>query len=178
MVVPHELYTSSRGDSFGRVLSTIFSKMKIALPLAEATRLANEFGKKLGKKYVVAGSIRRRVPTVGDVDLMYYGDARDAADVKGAVATETGPSRTTVIYRGTQFNVYRAEPEYDGPMLLFATGGKTENIIMRSVAKKRGMKLSQFGLFDRDTDERLDDNTERGIYRMVGVTYRDPEDRR
>lgn len=155
-----------------------FGQSKGELPLARAEVLANEFGRKLGGKYVVAGSIRRRRPVVGDVDLIYYGDARDAARVGGATATEAGPARTTVIYRDTQFNVYRVEKGYEGPMLMFATGGKQENLINRKMAIRNGMKLSQYGLFDRDTDERLDDNTEAGIYRLIGRHYHPPEGRK
>jgi hypothetical protein len=46
---------------------------------------------------------------------------------------------------------------------------------LRSLAKSKGYKLNQYGLWDGE--KRIDNNTEKGIYKELGVMYVSPEDR-
>ena len=46
---------------------------------------------------------------------------------------------------------------------------------MRSAAKRKGLKLNEYGLFDRDTNEYLGGATEEEIYDLLGRTYKPPE---
>ena len=65
--------------------------------------------------------------------------------------------------------------------LYHLTGGRRYNIRIRALAKKRGWKLSQYGLFDRRTGARVAATeriqTEQELAAFLGVAYREPADR-
>lgn len=64
--------------------------------------------------------------------------------------------------------------------LMHYTGSYTENIIMRQAAIRKGLKLNQYGLFDKKTGDLVDINaeSEEDIYKYLGKEYREPKDRR
>jgi hypothetical protein len=62
-----------------------------------------------------------------------------------------------------------------GAFLWYITGSKELNVIMRQKAKAQGLKLSQFGLFLDGVQ--IDDGTERGVARALGMDWIDPVDR-
>ncbi len=47
----------------------------------------------------------------------------------------------------------------------------------RRLAARKGFALSQVGLLDRATRAQLDDGTEEGIYRLLGLPFLNPEER-
>ena len=61
-------------------------------------------------------------------------------------------------------------------MLLFATGSGKYNMIMREVAKRKGMLLNQYGLY-RDNEKISGIKSEKDIFKVLGMTYREPKDR-
>jgi DNA polymerase (family 10) len=66
------------------------------------------------------------------------------------------------------------------PALMYFTGSKEHNIVMRQRAIERGLRLNEYGLFrskveTRDPKLRLDLRTEEDIFREVGLHYVPPE---
>lgn len=57
--------------------------------------------------------------------------------------------------------------------LLYFTGSADLNKKMRSIAIKKGYKLSEYGLFDKN-DKRLPIKSERDIFKILGLEYLDP----
>ena len=149
-------------------------------PLEQAQNIAWELVKVLGplcEELEVCGSIRRMKPTVGDIDLLVVpkADFRKAFEAIGGKVT-SATAKLTV--QGMSVDVYFTDSSRWVPMLLFLTGSKEENIRLRSIAKSRGWKLSQYGLFDEYGD-RLDTELydEVGFYTLLGEPYKRPEDR-
>jgi DNA polymerase (family 10) len=128
-----------------------------------------------------AGSLRRRKETVGDLDLLVA--AADAAPVVRAFTAvpgvasvvAQGPTKAAVRLRaGIQADLRVVAPESFGAALHYFTGSKTHNIALRTRAMKRGLKVSEYGVFDR-RGRRLGGATEEEVFRAVGLPFIAPE---
>jgi len=60
---------------------------------------------------------------------------------------------------------------------MYFTGSKEYNIRLREIARKKGFKLSEYGLFDRKTGKFVAGRTEKEIYKKLGLKYVEPEKR-
>jgi len=130
----------------------------------------------------VAGSARRRKETVGDLDIL-------AASVEPEKAVErfvAMPPVTRVLSQGTtkstvvleknlQVDLRVIPPEDYGATLQYFTGSMEHNVELRTIAVKMGYKLSEYGLFDRDTNRVVASRTEEEIYRALGMDLIPPE---
>jgi len=128
-----------------------------------------------------AGSLRRRKETVGDLDLLV--SAEDAAAVVHAFARlpeaaevlAEGPTKSTVRLRaGLQADLRVLPPGAFGAALHYFTGSKSHNIALRTRAVRMGLKLSEYGVFDR-RGRRLGGATEEEVFRSVGLPFIPPE---
>jgi len=150
-----------------------------ALPRAEA--LLEEIGKIKGvERADVAGSLRRRSETVGDLDFLII--SRNSAralrefsrlpTVKQIIAL--GDTRATVIIEGGIQVDVRAVPERCyGAALQYFTGSKDHNVHLRTIALKRGLKINEYGVFHGR--KRLGGTTEAECYRLLGLPIIPPE---
>lgn len=151
------------------------------LPLVEAEVIARRLSRLLtqhGVKHQICGSLRRGTKsTVGDIDVVV-----DNLQ-KACTATRLGNipyGRKTVKgeFEGINLNLYVAQPEEWGAMLLFLTGNQMFNILTRSHAKKvsKGeFKLNQYGLWQGDT--RIAGRTEEEIFDAIGMRHVAPSER-
>lgn len=128
-----------------------------------------------------AGSLRRRKETVADIDLLVAAD--DAAPVVRAFANfasvaqvlSEGPTKASVrLKAGIQVDLRVVPPGSFGAALYYFTGSKAHNIAVRTRAMKLGLKLSEYGIFDRD-GRRLAGATEEEVFRAVGLPFIAPE---
>lgn len=104
--------------------------------------------------FFICGSIRRRKETVHDIDIVVSGtDLRkvvDALSERGFAEEiiELGRERARIIGRnGVQIDFLYTDDERSGAALIHFTGSKEHNVILRSLAKKRGGKLTEEGYF-------------------------------
>ncbi|MBN1193490.1 MAG: DNA polymerase/3'-5' exonuclease PolX [Coriobacteriia bacterium] len=152
-----------------------------ALPLAE--KLAEELRTLPGVVEAdYAGSIRRMKETVGDIDVLVA--AEDGPAVMAAVrelpiVTEvllSGETKTSVMTTsGRQADVRVVSPECWGAALQYFTGSAEHNVHMREIAKSRGLKISEYGVFRVADDERVAGNTEEEVYAALGMPTMPPE---
>jgi len=133
-------------------------------------------------KVEVAGSARRRKETIGDLDVL-------ASSMKPEEVTQRfitmppvirvvshGTTRSTVVLEGQiQVDLRVVAPEEYGSALQYFTGSKEHNVKLRTIGVKKGFKLNEYGLFDRDTDRRVAGEDEEGIYRALGMDLMPPE---
>ena len=129
-----------------------------------------------------AGSLRRRKPTVKDLDLVMSpidplrflemaretGAAIESHRVTWAFDLKAGPINV---------EVFLTEPDDFWSQLLMRTGPYDFNIKMRSTAKKLGYKLNRYGLWERDTDRVAKFNNELKYFLALGMRWREPEER-
>jgi len=127
-----------------------------------------------------AGSLRRGRETVGDLDLLVTG--RNHAGIAEHFAKF--PGITQVLAKGEdkvsvklqndlQVDVRLLERESYGAALQYFTGSKEHNVALRDRAKRRGWKLSEYGLFQGD--KILASRTEEEIYAKLGLEWIPPE---
>ncbi|MCW3981958.1 MAG: DNA polymerase/3'-5' exonuclease PolX, partial [Candidatus Bathyarchaeota archaeon] len=135
-----------------------------------------------GTKVSVAGSTRRMKETVGDIDVLAAGqNAEKTAEHFTSMpgirrVVSKGSSRSTVIVEGNlQIDLRIVRPESYGAALQYFTGSKGHNIKLRSLALQRGCKLNEYGLFRRDSGERIAGETEESIYEALKLQSIEPE---
>jgi DNA polymerase (family 10) len=149
------------------------------MKLAKATKLAEEFFVRFsrGGIYNVAGSIRRKEPDVGDIDLIVRepldGIAYSCTKSGKATIVNCGKKKMDVDYKGMRFNIYYTYTWNLGAMLFFLTGPKGYVIAYRKRAKESGMLLNQYGLYKGS--KLIAGKTEEEIYEALGKTYKQPE---
>jgi len=134
-------------------------------------------------RFEPAGSFRRKKDTVGDLDVIVESD--DPEGVFGNLerwrpvdkVLERGETKMSFRVDALQIDIRVVPPEEYGACLLYFSGNTEHNIAMRERAIKKGLKLSEYGLFDADDETRVECSTEREIYNALGYEYLDPEDR-
>jgi DNA polymerase (family 10) len=152
-----------------------------ALPLA--AELAHALERVQGiKRLSLAGSIRRRKETVGDFDILVASEkpakVMDAFVRLPQVADviERGETKASVRHReGIQVDLRVVEPEVFGAALVYFTGSKQHNIRIREMAQKKGLKISEYGVFKESTGRRVAGKTEEEVYAAVGLPWIPPE---
>jgi len=131
-------------------------------------------------KREVAGSFRRGKETVGDLDILAV--ARQTAGAMDCLAAFPGVA--TVLARGeTKMSVrlgsglqvdLRVVPEESfGAALQYFTGSQAHNIVLRGMAKGRGLKINEYGVFRGD--QRIAGKTEEEVYAALGLPWIPPE---
>lgn len=149
-------------------------------PLTVAVALCDEFAARfLKSEWEVAGSIRRKEPTIGDVDIIV---SEPLADISARIESckspyvkkvNGGEKKMDLDYKEMRFNLFYAEVGYWGAMLFYLTGPSGYSIAYRKMAKARGYTLNQYGLFDGD--KLLASKKEEDIYRALDKEYKAPE---
>jgi DNA polymerase/3'-5' exonuclease PolX len=127
----------------------------------------------------VGGSFRRRADKVGDLDIVVQADSLSEIVLPDIYFERLGEqaSHGIVDLNGEPLGVdiWCATPSQWGAFLWYITGSKELNVIMRQKAKAKGLKLSQFGLFDGAIQ--VDDGTEIGVASALGMDWIEPIDR-
>ena len=134
------------------------------------------------KNLTPAGSLRRFQETVGDIDLM--GTSNEPKEVIDAFvalplvrqALAHGSTKASVIVSGgLQIDLRMVEHDSFGSLLQYFTGSKQHNISVRDKWRKRGLKLSEYGITVVATDELDKFATEEEFYARLGMQYIPPE---
>ncbi|MBS7637485.1 DNA polymerase/3'-5' exonuclease PolX, partial [Candidatus Bathyarchaeota archaeon] len=128
------------------------------------------------------GSTRRMAETVGDLDILVSSE-RPTAVVRRFTSMPNisrviskGRTRSTVILgKGVRVDLRVVPPESYGAALQYFTGSKEHNIKLRKMAKERGLKLSEYGLFERGSGKRIAGGKEWEIYHHLGLSWIEPE---
>ncbi len=135
---------------------------------------------KVVEEVTPAGSLRRGRETVGDLDLLVTG--RDPAAIADhfvkfpgiASILAKGEDKVSVkLKNDLQVDVRMIERSAYGAALHYFTGSKEHNVAMRDIAKRRGWKLSEYGLFHGD--KILAGRTEEEIFAKLGLEWIPPE---
>jgi DNA polymerase (family 10) len=129
----------------------------------------------------VAGSLRRKKETIGDLDIV-------AASTEGAALADAfagapfadevlahGPKKVFILRDGVEIDLRIVEPEAFGSLLHHFTGGQAHNIALRERAVKMGINISEYGLAKEGTGNYEPVATEEELYGRLGLPYIPPE---
>ncbi len=128
----------------------------------------------------VAGSFRRRLETVGDIDIVISHDA--GADIMERFTNyedvvrviSKGDTLSSVVLRiGIQVDLRSVPAEVFGAALHHFTGSKAHNIAIRKIGIEKGLKINEYGVFLGA--ERIAGKTEEEVYDQVDLPYIEPE---
>lgn len=134
------------------------------------------------RRIEVAGSLRRRRPTIGDLDLLAAVDDPVAViaaldglrEVDKVVAA--GTDKTSILLAdGPRVDLMVCTPAAWGTHLVHFTGSKDHNIALRGMALDRGLSLSEKGWKVIDTGELVLDAEEADVYERLGMPWIPPE---
>jgi DNA polymerase (family 10) len=130
----------------------------------------------------VAGSLRRWRDTVKDIDLLVTSTA-PARVMETLVSLPSvvevigrGDTKTTVRHQeGIQIDLRVVDPGAFGAALQYFTGSRDHNVRLREIASRRGLRVSEYGVFDERSGARSAGETEEEVYAAVGLPWIPPE---
>jgi DNA polymerase (family 10) len=148
---------------------------------AIAARVVQEM-KQYADRISVAGSLRRRKETVGDIDIIICSDrpqrAMDALVALPEVETvlASGETKSSVTLKnGIQVDVRVVDESSYGAALLYFTGSKDHNVQLRTISIERNFKLNEYALYSRKDDSVVAGRTEEEVYSALGLDFIPPE---
>jgi len=132
------------------------------------------------EKINLAGSLRRKKETIGDVDILVVSPQSDKVmkfftNLKG-VEKIWGKGKTKASIRmkeGFDIDLRIVPPKSYGSALQYFTGNKEHNILIRKIAIEKGLKLSEYGVFKGK--KMIAGKTEEDVYKAIGLTWMEPE---
>jgi DNA polymerase (family 10) len=155
------------------------------VPLGQVLDLARDIERRLGElagvqKVALAGSVRRRKETIGDLDFLvvarkpkavmdYFAAMSEVAHVHGKGTTKT----LVRLANGIDADLRVVPAQSFGAALNYFTGSKDHNVTLRRIAQEKGWKLNEYGVFRGDT--RIAGKTEEEVYEVLGLAYVPPE---
>jgi len=131
----------------------------------------------------LAGSLRRKKETIKDIDIVASARDKDVEEIMHFFSTQPGVKKVTgkgptkcsvVLEKGINADLRILPDDKFAFILHHFTGSAEHNTAMRSLAKKMGMKVSEYGLF-KNEDELIPCKDERGIFAALGLSYIPPE---
>jgi DNA polymerase (family 10) len=135
-----------------------------------------------------AGSLRRMKDTIGDIDLLVSvkNPKKDAPRImehfirypqaKSAIAH--GETKSAILLQnGVQSDLRVLSERIYGAALHYFTGSKAHNVRIREMAKKKGLKISEYGVFKTGLlrEKLIAGETEQEVFKSVGLPYLEPE---
>jgi len=147
--------------------------------------------------YEIVGSYRRRAADSGDIDVILTSNSSAFFTtfidilIKQKIIVEVlsrGPSKCLVIARINPSSIarrvdflYTTKEEYPFSILYF-TGSKIFNTVMRNQALTMGLTMNEHGLYkmeNKKKSEKVDYNfeTERDIFKYLNMEYKEPWER-
>nr|QBM01968.1 DNA polymerase/3'-5' exonuclease PolX [uncultured archaeon] len=158
---------------------------RILLPVAQT--VAREVMAYLAKHPKVKradtlGSLRRMMPTVGDIDISAASNDPDSV-IKHFSKTpgidrvvEAGERTATIALKtGVRVDLMVQPLETYGNLLQHLTGSKSHNIKLRRLAQEKGYSVSEYGIKETKTNKVHKFQTEEEVYRLLGMSFPPPE---
>ncbi len=153
----------------------------IALSIAESIKFKLKQLKFISK-VDLAGSIRRRKETVGDIDILviskkpkevidYFTNLEEIQKILAKGNTKV----SVVLKQGINTDLRILQEKSYGSALNYLTGSKDHNVKLRQLALKHRYTLSEYGLFTLKNHKYIVGKTEEEIYKKLGMQYIEPE---
>jgi len=138
----------------------------------------------------IAGSLRRRRETIGDVDLLAEHDGDGTPIVQHFVSypeaervEAAGGTKGNIVLRsGLSIDLRVIPTRSFGAALQYFTGSKEHNVAVRTRAVRDGLRVNEWGVFrmpegvdpetiGKDEGDRIAGETEEGVYEALGMVW-------
>ena len=156
-------------------------RMNLGMAFPVAKRIVETLRQKTGSKKIEwAGSLRRMRENIGDIDILATGPDKEKIvhsfthlpEVKEVLAS--GETKASIIVEGgIQIDLRVVEEDSYGAALQYFTGSKAHNIHLRGIAKTRGIKINEYGVFKGE--KKIGGKEEKEVYKALGMDWIEPE---
>ena len=137
---------------------------------------------KLIDEICLAGSLRRRKETIGDIDILtvsqnptqlmeYFTNIKDVQKVLAKGKTKS----SIYLNNGTQIDLRVVDRDSYGAALQYFTGSTEHNVKLRHMAIEKSLKLNEYGLFKKESNQKVAGASEQVVYEHLGLKYIEPE---
>ena len=174
------------------------------VPLNVASEVAERIEAAIGdvpgcQRCAHAGSLRRFAETVGDVDILAtatesgplmqrlielpgvteviaHGDTKTSVRMSTGHPAQAGGTGGSLPggQRSIQVDLRVVPPDCWGAALQYFTGSQAHNVAVREIAVRKKLKLSEYGLFDAESGDRIVSATEEEVYARIGMAWVPP----
>jgi len=153
----------------------------IALPIAEEMVMQLKSLPKVNQ-IDIAGSLRRRKDTIGDIDILVSSKHPEKVmekfthlpEVKEVLAE--GLTKSAILtQQNVQVDLRVVELDSFGAAMQYFTGSKAHNVRLREMAVKKGLKINEYGVFQTKDDKKIAGKEEQEIYKKLGLQFIMPE---
>jgi len=156
-------------------------RMNLGIAFPIAGRIVQALREKTGSQKIEwAGSLRRMRENIGDIDILATGPDKEKIihtfvhlpEVKQVLAS--GETKASIIVEGgIQIDLRVVEEDSYGAALQYFTGSKAHNIHLRGIAKAKGIKVNEYGVFKGE--KKIGGKDEKDVYRTLGIEWIEPE---
>jgi DNA polymerase (family 10) len=153
----------------------------VALPIAE--EIVNQLKSlKEVRQISIAGSLRRKKETIGDIDILITSKKPEIVmnkfinlpQVKEVLAE--GLTKSAILtHQDIHADLRVVAPDSFGAALQYFTGSKAHNIRLREMAVKEGLKINEYGVFRVSDEQKIAGKEEQEIYNILGLPTIMPE---
>ena len=152
------------------------------IPRKLINRFERKFAQHMRGKWCIAGSYRRKKSFSRDIDILTTTPIQIV--LKRLLSFDpkvysSGPEKASLLINFEEIwiklDIMHTSDDEWGPFLLYLTGSKEHNILMRHKAKINGMLLNQKGLFKGTIKVPI--KTEQDIFNALKMKYKTPENR-
>jgi DNA polymerase (family 10) len=183
-------FAERKKENLLRVLK--IDAVKERLPRGIAQPIAKEILQQVAhikkvQQAAIAGSLRREKETIGDIDILLLAPRRSWKRIINSITRlpqvnrvlAAGETKVSLLYGAVpvQVDIRIVAPGEWGAALLYLTGSKEHNIQLRTMAREKGWKLNEYGVFEERTGKRIAGETEEGIYHLFHLPYIEPRNR-
>lgn len=156
-------------------------RMNLGMAFPVAKRIVEALREKTGSEKIEwAGSLRRMRENIGDIDILATGPDHEKIvhafthlpEVKEVLAS--GETKASIIVEGgLQIDLRVVEEGSYGAALQYFTGSKGHNIHLRGIARARGIKINEYGVFKGE--RKIGGKEEKDVYKALGMVWIEPE---
>src|SRR5580658_3729387 len=166
-------------------------RFKIDVADEAAQKLVAYIGKvkEIVESVTPAGSLRRGKETIGDLDLLVtlrpgHDKQKHVDEVAAHILKYPGIDQTlahgenkvsVLLGNGLQVDVRLLDKDSFGAALLYFTGSKEHNVVLRGRARDMGWTLNEYALTTLKGGKFVAGKTEEEIYKKLGLDYIEPE---
>lgn len=160
--------------------------------LKDALKIGNDIINSIQKipgvdRAALAGSLRRKKETIGDIDIVIEAEPKkrrriveqfiQLPGIKSVLVK--GPTKVSVLLNkaNVQVDCRLVSKDEFGAALLYFTGNKEHNIRLRTIARERGYKINEYGIFHLKTHRKMAGATEEEMYAFLQMKFIPPEQR-